>query len=66
MIPELIKAASVPLAMIIVGVLVALALAKGVNGAVFMSGAAIIGGLGGYEIKNYLNYRKKNNKPPAP
>lgn len=64
MIPEIIKAASVPLAMIIVGALAAIALAKGIDGAVFMTGAAIIGGLGGYEIKNYLDYRKRNGKPP--
>ncbi|MBA7585447.1 hypothetical protein ES708_27426 [subsurface metagenome] len=49
---EIIKAASVPLAMVIVGVLVWGAMVNGINGAVFMTGLAIVGGLGGYEVKN--------------
>ncbi|MBA7579223.1 hypothetical protein ES708_21092 [subsurface metagenome] len=51
---EIIKAASVPLAMIVAGILVWGAMLNGIDGAVFMTGLAIVGGLGGYEVKNLL------------
>ena len=51
---EIIKAASIPLAMVIVGLLTWAAIRVGIDGAVFMVGCTIVGGLGGYEIKNLL------------
>ena len=38
--------------------LVAFALYKGIDGAIFMSALAIIGGLGGYEIKVLMDKKK--------
>lgn len=58
MIVEVIKVSSIPLAMVIVGVLAWLAISKGIDGAVFMSAGVIIGGLGGYEVKSILGKRE--------
>ena len=54
---DIIKAASVPFGMLIVGVLVYSALKAGVDGAVLMSGLTIIGGLGGFYVNKL--YRRK-------
>ncbi|MBA7577277.1 hypothetical protein ES708_19124 [subsurface metagenome] len=51
---EIIKAASIPMAMVIVGLLTWAAMREGIDGAIFMVGCAIVGGLGGYEVKNLL------------
>ncbi|MBA7656320.1 hypothetical protein ES703_64244 [subsurface metagenome] len=51
---EIIKAASIPLAMVIVGVLAWSAITTGINGVVFMTAVAVIGGLGGYEVKTLV------------
>ncbi|MBA7684466.1 hypothetical protein ES703_92861 [subsurface metagenome] len=51
---EIIKAASIPLAMVIVGLLTWAAIRSGIDGAIFMVGCTIVGGLGGYEIKNLV------------
>lgn len=45
-------------AIIVLGALSAFALAQGVNGALFASIAAIIGGLAGYSVKGLINTRK--------
>ena len=44
-------------AIIGVVILVAIAMLKGIDGAVYMSGLTIIGGLAGYEIKNFETQR---------
>lgn len=54
MIVQIIKACSIPLAMVIVGVLAWHAMSNGIDGAVFMSAVVIIGGLGGYEVKQVV------------
>jgi len=46
------------IAMLCITGLIAFALNKGVDGALFMSGLAIIGGLGGYEIKVIKDKKK--------
>jgi len=61
---ELIKALTVPFAMVVVGLLVWAALSKGIDGAVFMTGLAIVGGLGGYEVKALVAKIKKNGTTP--
>lgn len=48
---NIIKAASIPFAMLIVGLLTWSAQINGIDGAVFMVGVGIVGGLGGYEAK---------------
>ena len=54
---QIIKACSIPLAMVIVGVLAWHAMSNGINGAVFMSAVVVIGGLGGYEVKSIIDKR---------
>ncbi|MBA7555105.1 hypothetical protein ES705_47757 [subsurface metagenome] len=54
---QIIKACSIPLAMVIVGVLAWYAISNGINGAVFMSAVVVIGGLGGYEVKSIIDNR---------
>ena len=61
---EIIKALTVPFAMAVVAFLAWTALSKGIDGAVFMTGLAIVGGLGGYEIKALVAKLKKNGTPP--
>ncbi|MBA7581445.1 hypothetical protein ES708_23348 [subsurface metagenome] len=61
---EIIKALTVPFAILVVGLLVWAALSQGIDGAVFMTGLAIVGGLGGYEIKALVAKLKKNGTPP--
>ncbi len=58
MIPDIIRASSVVVAMVIIGVLAWRAVTMGLDGAVFMSSVAIIGGLGGYEIKTLVEKKK--------
>ncbi|GAI02490.1 unnamed protein product, partial [marine sediment metagenome] len=43
------------IAMICITVLEVMALYKGINGALLMSALALIGGLGGYELKDMQN-----------
>jgi len=57
---QIIKACSIPLAMVIVGVLAWHAISNGIDGAVFMSAVVVIGGLGGYEVKSVIE--KRNEK----
>ena len=54
---QIIKACSIPLAMVIVGVLAWHAMSNGIDGAVFMSAVVVIGGLGGYEVKSIIDKR---------
>ncbi len=54
---QIIKACSIPLAMVIVGVLAWYAISNGINGAVFMSAVVVVGGLGGYEVKTIIDKR---------
>jgi len=61
---ETIKVLTVPFAMVVVGFLVWAALSKGIDGAVFMTGLAIVGGLGGYEVKALVAKIKKNGTTP--
>jgi len=56
---QIIKACSIPLAMVIVGVLAWYAISNGINGAVFMSAVVVIGGLGGYEVKSIIDKREE-------
>ena len=51
---DIIKAVSVPFAMAVIGVLAWKALSMGINGALFMTVVAVIGGLGGYEVKTLV------------
>ncbi len=60
MVAEIVKACSIPLAMVIVGVLAWHAISNGIDGAVFMSAVVVIGGLGGYEVKSIID--KRNEK----
>ena len=46
------------IAIICIAGLLAFAVAKGIDGALLASGFALIGGLGGYEIKVILEKRK--------
>jgi hypothetical protein len=55
---NIIKAVSIPLAMIIVGLLTYAAMSNGIDGAVFMMGVGIVGGLGGFEARFVYNYFK--------
>ncbi len=61
---EIIKALTVPFAILVVGLLVWAALSRGIDGAVFMTGIAIVGGLGGYEVKALVAKLKKNGTTP--
>ncbi len=54
MIAEIIKACSIPLAMVIVGLLAWHAISNGIDGAIFMTAVAVIGGLGGFEVKSVI------------
>jgi hypothetical protein len=56
------KALSVPLAMLIVGLLVWYALSKGMDGAIAGSGFTVIGGLGGFYLKGFLLRLKSGTK----
>ena len=56
---QVIKACSIPLAMVIVGVLAWHAISNGIDGAVFMSAVVVIGGLGGYEVKSIIDKREE-------
>ncbi len=56
---QIIKACSIPLAMVIVGVLAWHAISNGIDGAVFMSAVVVIGGLGGYEVKSIIEKREE-------
>jgi len=47
------------IAIICITGLIALAIANGINGALLASGLAIIGGLGGYEIKVLQEKRRE-------
>lgn len=65
MLVEVIKVCTIPFAMVVVGLLVWAALCRGIDGAIFMSGLAIVGGLGGYEVKAVVAKLKKNGTPPT-
>jgi len=56
---QIIKACSIPLAMVVVGVLAWHAMSNGIDGAVFMSAVVVIGGLGGYEVKSIIDKREE-------
>jgi hypothetical protein len=58
---EVLTAVAPLVGMVIVGLLVWCALSRGIDGAVFGSGSAIIGGLGGYALKGFAaTYRSKS------
>ncbi len=56
---QVIKACSIPLAMVLVGALAWHAISNGIDGAVFMSAVVVIGGLGGYEVKSIIEKREE-------
>lgn len=60
---EVIKALSIPLAMVIVGLLTWQAMLLGIDGALFMSALVVLGGLGGYEVKTLVE-KKRSKIPP--
>ncbi|MBA7573109.1 hypothetical protein ES708_14904 [subsurface metagenome] len=60
---DIIKAVSIPFAMAVVGALAWKALSMGINGAIFMTAVAIIGGLGGYEVKTLIE-KARSKTPP--
>ncbi|MBA7563527.1 hypothetical protein ES708_05186 [subsurface metagenome] len=64
MVADIIRASSVLVAMVVVGALAWRALSMGIDGALFMSSVAVVGGLGGYEVKT-LVAKKKSKSPPA-
>jgi len=55
---DIIKACSAPLAMVVAGGLGWYALSQGVDGALFATVIAVVGGLGGYEVKSVVESRK--------
>jgi len=61
MIPQIIRAVSIPLAMGIIGGLAWHALNLGIDGALFMTAVGAIGGLGGYEVKAVMNRGKSKS-----
>ena len=61
---EIIKAASIPLAMVIVGFLAWSAITRGIDGVIFMTAVAVVGGLGGYEVKTLVE-KVKSKTPPG-
>jgi len=63
MVADIIKAGSIPLAMLIVGFLAWHAISRGIDGAIFMTAVMVIGGLGGYEVKSLI--AKKASKTSA-
>ena len=60
---DIIKAASIPFAMGVIGGLAFYAIKSGIDGALFMSAVAIIGGLAGYRVKATVE-NAKAKKPP--
>jgi len=64
MIADIIRASSAVVAMVVIGLLAWQALSMGIDGALFMSSVAVIGGLGGYEVKALVE-KKKSKSPPA-
>ncbi|MBA7648962.1 hypothetical protein ES703_56754 [subsurface metagenome] len=60
---EVIKALSIPLAMVVVGLLTWQAMVLGIDGALFMTALVVIGGLGGYEVKTLVE--KKRSITPS-
>lgn len=66
MLVRVIKALTVPFTALLVALLVWYAMSKGIDGAVLMSGLALIGGLGGYQVKASVDARKKSEAPPTP
>jgi len=55
---DIIKAASIPFAMGVIGGLAFYAMKMGIDGALFMSSIAIIGGLAGYRVKTAVDKAK--------
>lgn len=62
MIPEIIKASSIPLAILTIGLLVWRAIEAGIDGALLMSAFVVIGGLAGYKIKETIEKKKANSQ----
>ncbi|MBA7563001.1 hypothetical protein ES708_04654 [subsurface metagenome] len=63
MVADIIRASSVVVAMAIIGLLMWRALSMGIDGALFMSSVAVVGGLAGYEVKALVD--KKKSKGPT-
>ncbi|MBA7583630.1 hypothetical protein ES708_25577 [subsurface metagenome] len=62
MVADIIRASSAVVAMVVIGLLVWRALSLGMDGALFMSSVAVVGGLAGYEVKA-LVVKKKSKTP---
>ncbi|MBA7518811.1 hypothetical protein ES705_10892 [subsurface metagenome] len=58
--PETRHAATAIAAILCTTAIVIFSMYKGINGAVLMSGLAIVGGLGGYAIRSILNSTGKD------
>ena len=63
MVADIIRASSAVVAMAIIGLLMWRALSMGIDGALFMSSVAVVGGLAGYEVKALVD--KKKSKGPT-
>ena len=63
MVADIIRASSAVVAMAVIGLLMWRALTLGIDGALFMSSVAVVGGLAGYEVKALVD--KKKSKPPT-
>lgn len=64
MIADIIRAASIPLAMALIGGLAWHAMSLGIDGALFMTAVCAIGGLGGYEVKAVIQKKKSTSSLP--
>lgn len=64
MVADIIRASSTVVAMAVIGLLAWRALSMGIDGALFMTSVAVIGGLGGYEVKALVE-KKKSKTPPG-
>jgi len=63
MVSEIIKASSVPLAIIVVGFIMWQAMKMGINGVLLAGGLGVIGGLAGYKIKTAVDKVKPKTPP---
>ncbi len=63
MVSEIIKSASIPLAIVVVGLLGWQAMRAGMDGVLFMSTVGVVGGLAGYRAKTAIE-KLKSKTPP--
>ncbi|MBA7583551.1 hypothetical protein ES708_25496 [subsurface metagenome] len=63
MVADIIRASSAVVAMAVIGLLMWRALSMGIDGALFMSSVAVVGGLAGYEVKALVGKKKSKTLP---